>query len=146
MSGGRPQSFEHHVRLVPPFHFGVLGILAVNLLWTLYQAVKSPSWPTLLAALVAVALAGMAVYLRNFTLAVQDRVIRLEMRLRLEKLLSPDLQARIQGLTVEQLVGLRFASDDELPALVREVLEKDITDRREIKRRIRHWQPDHQRA
>ncbi|HVQ54844.1 MAG TPA: DUF6526 family protein, partial [Thermoanaerobaculia bacterium] len=74
------------------------------------------------------------------------RVIRLEMRLRLERLLSPELHARIAGLTVEQLVGLRFASDDELPALVREVLEKNITERKEIKRRIRNWQADHQRA
>ena len=140
------QSFEHHVRVVPPFHFVILPILGVNLLWALYQVYTAPAWPTLLAVLVAFALVGMAIYARNFTLTVQDRVIRLEMRLRLEKLLSPDLHARIAGLTVEQLVGLRFASDDELPALVREVLEKNITERKEIKRRIRNWQADHQRA
>ncbi len=121
-------------------------ILAVNLVWSLYQVFKAPSWPTILAALMAFAFAGMAIYGRNFALAVQDRVIRLEMRLRLEKLLPAELKARIPGLTVEQLVGLRFAGDDELPALVREVVEKNITDRKEIKRRIKNWQPDHQRA
>ena len=145
MSGSQ-QSFEHHVRLVPPFHFGVLVIFAVNLLWSLYQLVKAPSWPTVLAALMAFAFVGMAIYGRNFALAVQDRVIRLEMRLRLEKLLPPELKPRILDLSVEQLVGLRFAGDEELPALVREVLEKNITDRKEIKRRVKTWQADHLRA
>jgi hypothetical protein len=69
------QSFEHHVRVVPPFHFVILPILGVNLLWSLYQAFKAPAWPTLLAVLVAFALSGMAIYARNFTLTVQDRVI-----------------------------------------------------------------------
>jgi len=143
---GESQSFAHHARWVPPFHFVVLPILLVNLIWSLWQVFKAPSWPTLLAALVAFALFGIAIYARTFALTVQDRVIRLEMRLRLERLLSPDLHARVPGLTVEQLVGLRFASDEELPALAREVLEKNITTRKEIKRRIRSWQADHQRA
>ena len=140
------QSFEHHTRWVPPFHFVVLPILLVNLIWSLWQAFKAPSWPTILAALVAFALFGLAIFARNFALTVQDRVIRLEMRLRLEKLLSADLKGRIADLTVDQLVGLRFAGDDELAALVREVLEKNIADRKEIKRRIKSWQADHQRA
>ena len=143
---GEKQSFEHHARWVPPFHFVVLPILLVNLIWSLWQAFKAPSWPTILAALVAFALMGLAVFARNFALTVQDRVIRLEMRLRLERLLAADLKGRIAELTVEQLVGLRFAGDEELPALVREVLEKNIADRKEIKRRIKNWQADHQRA
>jgi hypothetical protein len=140
------QSFAHHVRLVPPFHFGVLPILAVNLLWCLYQLFQVPSWPTVLSTLMALAFIGMAIYGRNFALAVQDRLIRLEMRLRLERLLAADLKARIPELSVSQLVGLRFAADDELPALAREVLEQRITDRKEIKRRVKSWQADHQRA
>ena len=145
MSDGT-QSFAHHARWVPPFHFVVLPILLVNLVWSLWQVFKAPAWPTLLAVFVAFALLVMAIYARTFALAVQDRVIRLEMRLRLERLLSADLHARIPGFSVEQLVGLRFASDDELPALAREVLEKNITQRKEIKRRIRNWQADNQRA
>lgn len=143
---GEKQSFEHHARWVLPFHFVVLPIFLVNLLWALREVFRAPSWPTLLAALVAVALFGLAIYARNFALTVQDRVIRLEMRLRLERLLAADLKGRIADLTVEQLVGLRFAGDDELPALVREVFEKNIADRKEIKRRIKNWQADHQRA
>ena len=140
------QSFEHHVRFVKPFHFGVLPILLVNLIWSLYQLYKIPSWPTVLTTLMALAFIGMAILGRNAVLSVQDRLIRLEMRLRLEKLLPADLKARIPGLSVDQLVGLRFAGDEELPALVREVLEKNIADRKEIKRRVKNWQPDHQRA
>jgi hypothetical protein len=140
------QSFEHHARLVPPFHGGVLGILFVNLVWSLYRLVKAFSWPTVLATLMALAFIGMAVYARNFALTVQDRVIRLEMRLRLERLLPADLKTRIPDLTRDQFIGLRFAGDEELTALVREVLEKKITDRKEIKRRVKNWQADHLRA
>ncbi len=140
------QSFEHHARYVPPYHVGVLGILLVNLAWSLYQLVKAFSWPTVLGTLMALAFIGIALYARLFALTAQDRVIRLEMRLRLEGLLPGDLKARIPGLTPDQFISLRFAGDEELPALVREVLDKNITDRKEIKRRIKNWQADHLRA
>lgn len=140
------QSFENHTRWVPPYHFGVLPILLVNLVWSLYQLVKAFSWPTVLGTLMALAFIGMALFARTFALTVQDRVIRLEMRLRLEKLLSADLKARIPDLTPDQFIGLRFAGDEELPALVREVLDKNLTDRKEIKRRVKNWQADHLRA
>ena len=146
MATQQPQSFQHHARFVPPFHFGVLMILLVNLLWSLYRLVKAPSWSTALATLMAFAFIGTAIYARNFALTVQDRVIRLEMRLRLERLLAADLKARIPELTVDQLIGLRFAGDDELPALTREVLEKNISDRKDVKRRVKNWQADHLRA
>ncbi len=77
---------------------------------------------------------------------VQDRVIRLEMRLRLAGLLPADLQARIQELTVDQLVSLRFASDAELPGLTRKVLDDKITDRKSIKKLVKDWQADWMRA
>jgi hypothetical protein len=77
---------------------------------------------------------------------VQDRVIRLEMRLRLERLLAPELRSRIPEFTVAQLISLRFASDGELPALARQVLDENLTDRKAIKRRIKNWQPDFLRA
>jgi hypothetical protein len=81
-----------------------------------------------------------------FPLRVQDRVIRLEMSLRLASVLPPDLRARASVLRPGQLVALRFASDAELPGLVRQVLDENLTDRREIKKRIREWQADHLRA
>jgi hypothetical protein len=77
---------------------------------------------------------------------VQDRVIRLEMRLRLERLLPPELRSRVSEFTVPQLVSLRFAGDDELPVLARQVLEEKLSDRKTIKRRIKNWQADFLRA
>ncbi len=146
MATEAPQAFENHTRWVPIYHFAISTILLVNLVWSLYQAVRAFSWPTLLAALMALAFVGLFLYARTFALTVQDRVIRLEMRLRLERLLGADLKPRIPDLTKDQFVSLRFASDAELPALVREVLEKNVTDRKEIKRRIRDWQADHLRV
>lgn len=141
-----PQSFENHARWVPMYHFALSAVLVVNLFWSLYQLVRGVSFPSVMGVLMALAFLVMFFYLRTFALAVQDRVIRLEMRLRLEKLLSADLKARIPGLTPDQFISLRFAGDEELPALVREVLEKNITDRKEIKRRVKNWQADHLRA
>lgn len=94
----------------------------------------------------AFAFVGTALYARLFALTVQDRVIRLEMRLRLERLLPADLKSRIPELSPDQFVSLRFAGDAELPALVREVLDKNLTDRKQIKQKIRDWQADHLRA
>jgi hypothetical protein len=79
-------------------------------------------------------------------LTVQDRVIRLEMRLRLRELLSPDLRSRINDLTHRQLVAMRFASDEELPELAREVLEGKLATSNEIKQRVKSWQADWLRA
>ena len=146
MPDSNPQSFEHHTRLVPPYHFGISLIFVVNLIWSLYLMVKSFSWPTVLGALMALAFVGIFAYIRVFVMTVQDRVIRLEMRLRLKEILPTDLKPRIGELSVEQLIGLRFASDDEMASLVREVLEKKIADRKEVKRRVKNWQPDNLRA
>jgi hypothetical protein len=85
-------------------------------------------------------------YARLFSLTVQDRVIRLEMRLRLERLLPPDLRSRIPEFTPAQFISLRFAGDDELPALARQVLDEKLSDRKTIKRRIKNWQADFLRA
>lgn len=142
----RPQSFENHARWVPLYHFALSAVLAVNLLWSLYLAVTAFSWTTVLGVLMALVFIGLFWYLRVFALAVQDRVIRLEMRLRLEKLLPADLKPRILDLSHSQLVALRFAGDEELPGLVREVLEKGLRNRSEIKRRIKNWQGDFLRA
>ena len=100
----------------------------------------------MVALLLAIALVLLFFYARVFALTVQDRVIRLEMRLRLTQLLPADLQSRVNDFTVAQLVGLRFASDQELPDLARKVLEEKLTDRKVIKQLVRHWQPDLLRA
>lgn len=140
------QSFKNHGRLVPIYHGVAMPILVVNLLWTLYRAVTRPAWDTALAALVAVALVILMLFARVFALTVQDRVIRLEMRLRLRELLPSDLVPRIAEFTPGQLVALRFAGDRELPALARRVLDERLHDKKAIKQLIADWQADHLRA
>jgi hypothetical protein len=140
------QNFENHARTVPAFHFVALPILLVNVLWSFYRMIRWFSWENALAAAVAVALVLVAIYARNFALSVQDRVIRLEMALRLEKLLPADLKPRIGDLTVNQFVSLRFASDAELPALTRKVLDEKLNDRKTIKQMIKEWKADELRA
>ena len=102
----------------------------------------SPAWETVLAALVAAAMVITIFLARVFALKVQDRVIRLEMRLRLRELLPADLAPRIAELTPGQLVALRFAGDRELPALVRRVLDERLQERKAIKQMIADWQAD----
>ena len=140
------QSFKNHTKLVPLFHFVTMPILFVNALRSIAIAVTRPGWDTALAALVGVALILMALLVRTFALRVQDRVIRLEMRLRLRELLPPDLAPRIAELTPRQLVALRFAGDRELPALTRRVLDERLQDAKAIKRLVTDWQADHLRA
>ncbi len=142
MAQPEPQSFANHRRIVPLYHVGTFGILAINLIWRLLQLVRWASWQALLELLVAAALLGLFFYTRIFVLTVQDRIIRLEMRLRLKEILPADLKSRIDELTRDQFVALRFASDAEMPDLMREVLTNNIRNRDEIKRRVRNWVPD----
>jgi hypothetical protein len=132
--------------LLPPFHFFVLPVLFVNLLhtgWTVYQM---PSGTTAWALVVAAALLTLGLVARTMALTVQDRVIRLEMRLRLHDALPADLRNRVHELTPRQLVALRFASDAEMPELVREVLAGNLVSTKAIKGRVKDWQGDYLRA
>src|SRR5436190_16006673 len=104
------QSLENHARFVPAYHGAVFGIFFLNLLWSLYRMVQVPGIESAISLLLAVAFILLAFYARVFALTVQDRVIRLEMRLRLGYLLPPDMQNRIGDFTPAQLVALRFAS------------------------------------
>ena len=146
MGQPQPQNFANHRRIVPPYHIGIFGILAINLIWRIVQLVRLTSWQSLLDLLVAFAILGLSLYARTFALTVQDRVIRLEMRLRLMGILPADLKGRIEELTRDQFIALRFASDAEMADLMREVLTNDIRNRDEIKRRIKNWTPDYLRC
>ncbi len=125
----------------------VLPVLLVNVGWTIYHLVKTGiSFESVFGILLAVALLLFALFSRLFALTVQDRVIRLEMRTRLAEVLPVDLRPRIPEFTVGQLVSLRFASDAELPALARKVLDEKMSDRKAIKQLIKDWQGDYLRA
>lgn len=140
------QDFKHHVRFLPPYHFVVGPILLVNLGYRAWLLTKGLAWPGILDALVALALVLLFLFARFMSVRVQDRVIRLEERLRMERLLPPDLKGQIEQFTIDQLVSLRFASDAELPALARTVVDKGITDRNGIKVLITKWRADHHRV
>ncbi len=146
MAQKSPQTFENHARILPAYHYVAFPLFAVNFFFTLYQAVTAFSWANLVAFGVAVALILLFFLARVMALTVQDRVIRLEETLRMRALLPPDLQARIGELGVKQIVALRFAADAELPDLARKVLDEKIQDQKAIKRLVRDWRADFQRA
>jgi hypothetical protein len=147
MANQKQQNLQNHARFVPPFHMFVLPVFLLNIGWTIYHLVKAGvSFQSVLGVLMAFALITFALFARVFALTVQDRVIRLEMRLRLAEVLPVDLRPRIPEFTVGQLVSLRFASDAELPALARKVLDEKINDRKAIKQLVKDWQGDYLRA
>jgi hypothetical protein len=140
------QNFQNHVKFVPVFHFFVLPVLLFNVGWAIYRVIHAPSANLIVALIVAIALLLAALYGRMFALVVQDRLIRLEMQLRLQGLLPVNLRPRIPEFTVNQLVALRFASDAELPELAGKVLAENLQNRKAIKRMIQNWQTDELRA
>ncbi len=146
MPNDAPQSYENHVRRLPPLYVAIALILAGNLVFTTAVAVRWPRMITYVPVVVAIALLGVLWSLRGAALVVQNRVIRLEERLRLAALLPDDLKKRISELSLGQLVALRFASDEELPELTRQVLDEKLTDKDAIKKRIKSWRADHLRV
>ena len=140
------QSYKKHARWLPLFHFFVIPVLLVNVVLELWGLVQAPGVWMLWRVVFAIGLLGLGFLSRTQALTVQDRLIRLEMRLKLRQLLPPDLQPRISDLTHRQLVALRFASDQELPELVREVLAGRLGSSRDIKMRVKDWQADKLRA
>lgn len=140
-----PQTYVNHAKFVPMYHFVGFALLLVNFGWTAWQLFRAFSAANAVAFLLAIGLFFVFFFARLFALGVQDRVIRLEERLRMERLFGGDLKARIMEFTTEQLIALRFASDEELPALARRVLDEKIADRKTIKQAVKSWRADHQR-
>ena len=142
----KEQSYSNHAATLPMFHFVVLPFLfiyALREIWACYQTETADSiW----AAAFAIVVLLLALSARVMATKVQDRVIRLEMRLRLASVLPDDLRAQISSLTPDQLIGLRFASDAEMADLVRKVLAGELTERKAIKKAVKQWQADYLRA
>jgi hypothetical protein len=140
------QTYRNHAKFVPIYHFVAFPLIVVNLIWALYRMFQTRSGDSIVAVLTALALVVIFFMARVFALRVQDRVIRLEMRLRLREVLPLDLHPRIVDFTPDQLVAMRFASDAELPDLATAVLRDHIHDKKVIKQMIKDWQGDHLRA
>jgi uncharacterized protein DUF6526 len=147
MANEKPQNLQNHTRVVAPFHMFVLPVFLLNAGWSIYHVIKAGiSFESVLGILVAFALLTFALFSRVFALTVQDRIIRLEMRLRLAEVLPVDLRPRIPEFNVAQLVSMRFASDAELPSIARKVLDEKMNDRKAIKQLVKDWQGDYLRA
>ena len=140
------QSYSHHRRFVPLFHFFALPVILLYVIYMIIHTVRHFAWSNLAEVAFGVAVLTFALATRGMVITVQDRLIRLEMRLRLSQLLPAETKARIDELRPGQLVALRFASDGELPALVARVLAGEFAGTEAIKRAITAWQADRLRA
>jgi Family of unknown function (DUF6526) len=143
-----PQNVKNHTRLYPLFHFFILPMVLLNIIFSTYATIHH--WPEhrmlflwwIAMSLVLFVMAGVA---RESALKVQDRVIRLEERLRLHTLLAAEERAHVNDLNVKQLIALRFASDEELAALVRKTLTQNL-EPKAIKQSIVNWRSDYHRV
>jgi hypothetical protein len=141
------QSFQNHAKWYPPFHFFVVPVFVTNFVWSIFRwRAAEYSLGAFESMVMALALVVFMFTARLMALKVQDRVIRLEERLRMERLLPADLKGRIGEFSCGQLVAMRFASDAELPGLARKVLDEKLTERKAIKRLVQNWRADHLRA
>jgi hypothetical protein len=139
------QSLSSHAKFDPAFHFFVLPVLLINIFIVGYLLFRHPGIGGAWLLLVSVALFVLAGRLRSWATHLQDRVIRLEERIRLAAILPESLRSRIDELTASQLIGLRFASDAELPALAQRALDEKLS-RSDIKKAIISWRPDYSRV
>jgi len=137
-----PQTYENHTRWHLPFHFFLAPVLLTNVVVAVVQLIRDPDLDRGWWLVVSIALVVLAGLVRLNPLKAQDRIIRLEENLRYYQLLPEELARRAASLTTGQTVALRFASDEELEGLVREVLEGRLRKPDEIKRAIKHWRAD----
>lgn len=140
------QTYSNHRRAYPLFHFFAFPIVAINVLVVFGQLVHQPSLAGVWPLVFAIGVAAGFLACRASILTVQDRLIGLEMRLRLAAVLPPTLSVRIPELRLRHLVGLRFAGDTELPVLVERCLNGELKTADEVKRQIREWRADFVRA
>lgn len=139
------QSYQSHRRFHPLFHFVTLPILAGNVLVQIVLVVRTPSAIGVWDAIVAFALMSTAFLARYYGLRTQDRLIRLEETLRMQRVLPEEMRLRIPELRARHFIGLRYASDEELPALTRRVLDRELQTADDIKRNVKVWRPDYMR-
>jgi hypothetical protein len=142
MATPRTQDFKTHTRWVPGYHFVTSVLVLVFLIMSIWRAATAPSIDTFYMLAGAGALFGVYAYTRVFPLKAQDRIIRLEERLRLARVLPADLQPHLDSISAGHLIALRFASDDEVPELVRIVVANPTIKPADLKRNIKSWRAD----
>jgi hypothetical protein len=140
------QSYENHTRYYPLNHFVLAPFLAINLIYQTVRLYQEPSWDRAMFALLSVAFILMILAARLQVLKVQDRVIRLEEQLRYGRILPSEAAAAFDALDLGQLLSLRFASDEELPDLIARTRSREFANNKAIKKAIKNWRPDDQRA
>ncbi len=139
------QSFASHAKFDPSFHFFVLPVLLINVIVIIVQLFRTPTVLGAWLMLTSIALFLFAGRTRSYATHLQDRIIRIEERVRMQAILPEPLRARIGEVTDDQFVGLRFASDAELPALTQRALDEKLT-RKDIKKAVTSWRPDNSRV
>lgn len=135
------QSLKNHARLDPAYHIFIFGVYLLNLVYAGFHLYRQPSLSSGWYLVVSIVVIVPILKMRMYPLKVQDRVIRLEERLRLQALAPQEWRPQIYRLSEDQLIGLRFAGDDEVVELARQALEHNLT-RKQIKERIRSWRAD----
>lgn len=143
---GSTQSFETHRRWLAPWHFFVMPVMLANVFVVAKRALAGPTFATGWDVVVAIALLVGLVLARYMPLVAQNRVIRLEERTRLGRLLPPEMRGKEDGLTAGQYIALRFAPDEEVPELIRRIHSGELKTSGDIKRAIRNWRADHMRV
>lgn len=137
-----PQTFANHTRWQPPFHFFIAPVMLINVIWSVVQFIKAPGLNSGWWIVVSVALLVLAFLVRLNSLKVQDRLIRLEEKLRYQQILSAPICQQASALNMGQIIALRFAGDDELEELVGSVLAGKLARAGDIKRAIKGWRAD----
>lgn len=141
MSKNKPQNLKNHGRLDPPFHFFLLPLVVANFIVAIVHIVQHPNMGTVWYLVMSACAVLAVLTIRQYAVKVQDRVIRLEERLRLQALAPAEWHTQIFRLNESQLIGLRFAGDDEVVELAKQALEHHLT-RKQIKQRIQSWRAD----
>jgi uncharacterized membrane protein YraQ (UPF0718 family) len=142
----RTQNFGNHARYLPAFHFFASPVLLINAIVALWHVFREPSLASGWAAVVAVALFTGIMMARVMALTVQNRLIRLEQQVRFARILPADLQPAVAELRPRHFIGLRFASDSELPDLIRRIRSGELDKTDDIKKAVRDWQADYLRV
>lgn len=140
------QNYRNHTRWFPLVHFVIFPLLAINLIWAIVCVAREFDWYRVQFLLLSITAVLMALAARAQALKAQDRIIRLEERLRYKEVLSPELATKASKLRLSQMIALRFASDEELSGLVEQTLSGEFAKQKDIKLAIRNWRGDHHRV